>query len=447
VEKLNWKPKDEIAKAGLDMVRLLNMKNYQAFFVGGFVRDLFTKKVSDNVDIATDALPSEVEKILDAQKIHYKQIGKKFGTILALPKGLLVEITTFRREGRYSDQRHPDQVEFIRDYLDDAKRRDFTINAMYLNPVSRELFDPVGGKKDLNAKIIRFVGDPKKRIDEDPLRMLRAVRFATTLGFKLERNTFAAIKTRAKLIQGVSGERIKQELDKILLNEKRSAGILLMDSLGLLRFILPEIAGLKKVRHSSKEYHLEGDMLTHTLNVIDLLPEDLDLLYAGLFHDTGKLNISQIEIVDGHKITRHRGHQVESAKIFRNFSKKIPFSKRSKSLIDWMIIHHDDRGNFRDAKITKQIKYAIHPDFANLLELWAADSSGNLRLQKDGSIAPGKSTAVNIGKKLLKKIISSQHLIEEFASGKFIIQVTKIKPSIRVGQISEKIKIKILPVK
>src|SRR6185436_1523640 len=112
------KPKSELEKAGLDIVRLLQMQKFQAFFVGGYVRDQFTKQISDNIDIATDALPLDVEKILSMAKIEYKQVGKKFGTILAIPNGHLVEITTFRRESRYSDQRHPDQVEFIREYLD-----------------------------------------------------------------------------------------------------------------------------------------------------------------------------------------------------------------------------------------------------------------------------------------------------------------------------------------
>ncbi|MEO8065224.1 MAG: hypothetical protein ABI643_00005, partial [Candidatus Doudnabacteria bacterium] len=196
--KIDQKLNNKLEKAGLKVVKLLHAHSFQAFWVGGIVRNMLLKRESDNVDIATDATPEEIEKILSKEKILVKPIGKKFGSILAIVDEFPVEITTFRSEGRYSDNRHPDRVEFIKDYLDDAKRRDFTINAFYFDPVKKELYDPANGLKDLKGKILRFVGDPKKRIDEDALRMLRGVRLATQLGFKLEKNSFASIKTRAK---------------------------------------------------------------------------------------------------------------------------------------------------------------------------------------------------------------------------------------------------------
>ncbi|MDP3763552.1 MAG: CCA tRNA nucleotidyltransferase, partial [bacterium] len=210
----------------------LKRNYYKAFYVGGFGRNKVLKLESDNMDIATDALPDQVEQILNKAKIKTKAVGKKFGTILAIVDSFPIEITTFRQESRYSDNRHPDQDQFIKDYLNDAKRRDYTINAFYYDPIKKKLYDPANGQKDIKLKLLRFVGDPKKRIDEDGLRMLRGVRLATQLGFKLEKNSFAAIKTRAKYIQGVSGERIKAELDKILLSENRSAGLELLDKIG-----------------------------------------------------------------------------------------------------------------------------------------------------------------------------------------------------------------------
>ncbi|MBX4204632.1 MAG: CCA tRNA nucleotidyltransferase [Candidatus Doudnabacteria bacterium] len=444
MQKLNWKPKSELEKAGLDIVRLLNNQKFQGFFVGGYVRDLITGKTSDNIDIATDALPDNVEKILTQAKISFKQIGKKYGTILATPKGNLVEITTFRRESRYSDLRHPDEVEFIREYLDDAQRRDLTINALYFNPVSRELFDPAGGMEDIKKRIIRFVGDPKKRIDEDPLRMMRAVRFAVTLGFRLEKNSFAAIKTRAKLIQDVSAERIKQELDKILLCSDRVRGLDELCTLGLMKFILPEFVQLKKVFHNSKKYHLEGSMYYHTLSVVGLLPPDLDLIYAGWFHDIGKIKPSHTEIIDGEKVMRHFGHQKVSHEIFLKFASRFRFSKRSRNLIDWLIIHHDDRLNFRTAKPLKQAKYALHPDFSALLVLWRADSAGNLRLMENGGIKPGNSESVQLGEKYLEVIRAKKSLLDKFAGGAYIMRVTKLSSGIQIGQIASAMKVKIL---
>src|SRR3989338_5652632 len=294
MQKLKWKYKTDLEKAGLKVAKLLQhglalppprrrggvgaggpfpekRSHFQAFWVGGIVRNMLMKRESDNIDIATDATPEQIEKMLNQVKIKNTSVGKQFGSILAIIHGFKIEITTFRAEGRYSDKRHPDAVEFIRDYLQDAKRRDFTINALYFDPTTKELSDPTIGIKDLGLKLLRFVGDPKKRIDEDALRMLRGVRLATQLGFKLERNSFAAIKTRAKYIQGISGERVKAELDKILLSDNRSEGIRLLEKISLLKFISPDLDNMKKVFSTSKIFHLEGDKLTHSLMVADAL--------------------------------------------------------------------------------------------------------------------------------------------------------------------------------
>ena len=262
-------------KAGLKAIQMLNKADFQAFWVGGIVRNILMKRESDNIDIATDATPEQVEEALNKAGIKNKPVGKKFGSILALVTTSLprhkvgasllegennlkatIEITTFRAEKRYSDNRHPDQVEFIRDYLQDAKRRDFTINTFYFDPVQKFLYDPAKGMEDIKLKLLRFVGDPRKRIDEDALRMLRGVRLATQLGFKLEKNSFAAIKTRAKYLQAISVERIKAELDKILLSDNRVNGIKLLDEVGLLKFIIPELVLLKGFgRRHVQPYH------------------------------------------------------------------------------------------------------------------------------------------------------------------------------------------------
>ncbi len=444
MQKLNWKLKTDLERAGLKIVQLLNKDKFQGFFVGGAVRDQILKRLSDNLDIATDALPDEVEKILKKANIYFKQIGKKFGTILAIVKGQKLEITTFRRESKYSDRRHPDQVEFIREYLDDAMRRDFTINTIYFNPVSHELFDPVNGLKDVNNKIVRFVGDPKDRIDEDALRMIRGVRLATVLDFKLEKNTFAAIKTRAKYIQTVSGERIKSELDKILLTSNAEDGIRLLDSVGLLKFVLPQFLELKKVFHNSKKYHLEGSVYDHTLLVLENSKKDLDLLYAALFHDIGKISTGRRIFKDGEWVNTFPGHQPASARIFREFAAKYPFSKQGRDLVDWLILRHDDRLNYRAAKERNRIKYSLNPDFPKLVELWAADSLGNCRILENGKTGTRVSASVVVAKSLLNQIQKRQNLIERFSNGKFIISETKLSPGVRIGEISELMKIKII---
>ena len=442
--RLTWKPKTNLEKSGLKITQLLRKNNFQSFFVGGIVRDRLLKRVSTNLDIATDALPAEVEKILDTAKIRHKQVGKKYGTILAIVSKELIEITTFRRESKYSDQRHPDKVEFIKSYLDDAKRRDLTINTIYFDPIGQVGFDPVKGSADIAKRLIRFVGDPKKRIDEDPLRMLRAVRLATTLGFKFERNSFAAIKTRAKLIQTVSTERIKQELDKLLVSKNRDEGVRLMAASGLLKFIVPEFEKLKNVFHKSKKYHLEGSVFDHTLLVVKHLPPDLDLIYAGLFHDIGKIKVGVLEFSRGEYVMRFRGHQMASRQIFSQFAIKYKFSKESRELIDWLIEHHDDRSEFVGMNDGNQVKYGLHPDFSRLVELWRADSQGNLRVTENSKVEPGNSKSVIVARKLMRQLTTHQDFIKKYSSGNFIMREAKISAGIKVGQIADKLKINII---
>lgn len=222
-----------IEKSGIKITKLLQAKGFVALWVGGIVRNRLLMQKTDNLDIATDALPDEVEKILKRVKIKYTSQGKHFGSIVAGK----VEITTFRSDGRSSNRRHPDEIQFIKDYLQDAKRRDFTINAFYYDPLTKQIYDPANGQKDLQLKLIRFIGDPRKRIDEDALRMLRAVRFAAQLGFKLEKNTFAAIKTRAKYLQSLSTNQINKEMSKIKLLKNQKEIQKLLKQTGLQRFL------------------------------------------------------------------------------------------------------------------------------------------------------------------------------------------------------------------
>jgi tRNA nucleotidyltransferase (CCA-adding enzyme) len=445
MQKLSWKPNTNLEKAGAKIVRLLNKQKFQAFFVGGIVRDYLLKKESDNLDIATDAKPDEVEKILNSFKINFKPIGKKFGTILAIVNGQKIEITTFRREGRYTDTRHPDQVEFIREYLEDARRRDLTINAFYFNPVTRELFDPTNGLGDLKAKIIRFVGDPKKRIDEDPLRMIRAVRLATVLGFKLERNSFAAIKTRAKLIQTVSGERIKAELDKILLSKHRIDGIKLLDSLSLLKFIIPEVEDMKKFKHESKLYHLEGNMFIHALMAIEESKVDnLQLFYALFFHDISKPFVAKKVLREEGWVFSTKGHADASANIFLKFASRLKFSRHESETIEWLIRNHMLQADFGKMRLEKQIKLASNRDFKLLLEHWRADHFGAIRVEGYGTKRKDLLYSIKVGKELLRKLDKQKNLIKKFASGEFIMHETRLKPGIQIGQIAEKVKIKIV---
>ena len=454
--KFNWKPKTKIDSAAIKAVKLLQSKGFQAFWVGGIVRNILLKRNSDNVDIATDAKPDEIENIFSQAGFNTKIIGKQFGSIIVIIDSVLVEITTFRSEGRYSDKRHPDRVEFIGDYLKDAKRRDFTVNALYFDPVKKELFDPANGLKDLKGQLLRFVGDPKKRIDEDALRMLRGVRLATQLGgfsagggpasgWKLEKNSFAAIKTRAKYIQGISGERVKAELDKILLSENRAKGLRLLQAIGLLKFISPELDALKKVFHKSKFYHLEGDVLAHTLLVVEALNlSDLNLKYAALFHDVGKISTAKRVLKPEGWVNSFKGHVIESVRIFKQFADKYHFPRKDKNLITWLIAQHDQKKVFFNSKPEQQVSFAMQNHFDLLLDIWQADNEGNVKKPENNWYRKPRQAAYKLGLALLNKIGIRNKLIAKLARGGLIMKYGQLKPGQIVGQKIDEVKVRIV---
>lgn len=433
---------NSLEKSGLDLAKLLKAQGFAAFFVGGFVRDKLLKRASDNLDIATDAKPNEVIEILKSNKIPTKEVGKKFGTVLAILNKFPIEITTFRAETGYSDKRHPDKVIFIKDYKEDASRRDFTINAMFFDPTTKELYDPVGGLRDLKLKLIEFVGDPRKRIDEDHLRMMRAVRLYAQLGFRLEKKTYAAIKIRAKLIQKISAERIKSELDKILLSQNRDAGLRLLSEIGLLKFILPEVQDLRNLDHGSNRYHLEGDMFEHTLLALEeLRSKDLDLLYAVLLHDVGKPGAAKKIFRRGEWVISTHGHAKDSTEIFQKISKNLKFPSKSSKKISWLIANHMLKKPFEtEMRPVKKMLLALHPYFGDLLELWRADYMGNL--QPGSEVKPPK--AYFDGKKILKLIEAKRSLLNQVVSGNLVMEAAKIKPGPKVGELKKVLATKIL---
>ncbi|MDP4000864.1 MAG: HD domain-containing protein [bacterium] len=439
-----WKPKTNLDKKGLRIAKLLQAKQFKAFWVGGVVRDILLNKQSDNIDIATDARPDEIERILEKAKIKYVTIGKKFGTIMAISDQHLVEITTFRAEGKYSNKRHPDSVQFIKDYEEDAKRRDFTINALYFDPISKQLFDPTNGINDLKNKILKFIGDPKKRIDEDALRLIRAVRLSTQLGFRLEKNAFAAIKTRAKFINQISAERVKNELDKILLAKSKFQGFQLLDKIGLLQFIIPETTALKTFYHKSKLYHLEGSIFDHTmLAVKNIKGPDLKLVYAAIFHDIGKPATAKKVLKDEGWVISTRGHADVSAEIFRNFAIKYHFSKKNRMNIEWAVKNHMLMMVFTGLDIEQQLDYALHSDFELLINLWRVDSLSTLRVNRKDNVSLAEAGAYKRGKALLKLLARKKIKVKKLLSAIEISKHTKIKSGPVFGKIKNELEKKI----
>lgn len=442
--KIKFDRKNALNKFGLRILKLLN-QDHLAFFVGGSVRNMILNHPYDNLDIATSAKPDEVESIFLRSGIKTRPVGKQFGTILAVSDAGKVEITTFRKEGRYEDKRHPSHVVFTENLELDAARRDLTVNALYFNPEKPALLDPTQGIKDLRAKIIRFVGDPKKRIDEDSLRMLRAVRIATQLRFKIEKNSFAAIKTRAKFIQYVSGERIKAEFDKILLSKNPDLGIDLLDKTGMLKFIIPEVESIKRFYHKSKKYHLEGSMYDHTLLALKYARgQDLPLLYALLFHDIGKPQKAKKVLKQEGWVISTKGHADVGAEIFLKFAKKLKFSRSETKMIHWLVEKHMIMTDFWNMRLSKQLAIARNIAFPLLMKHWHYDEMATKRAARIDDFHKKCLKSLRAGKKIIHQLRLTKNLAKNLVDGDKIMKVLKLSPGPKVGQILNQAREKII---
>jgi poly(A) polymerase len=270
--------------------KTLREAGHQAYFVGGCVRDLLLGREPADYDVATDATPDRVQQLFPRSLA----VGAQFGVIVVTDEAasgdsVQVEVATFRSDVGYSDGRHPDHVVYAKSAAEDVKRRDFTINALLLDPETNEVLDFVGGRDDLRAGIIRAIGRPEDRFREDKLRMVRAVRFAARFRYAIEAATFTAIAELAPEIHQVSAERLRDELTKLLTEGAARRGFELLDETRLLPELLPEIARMKGVEQPP-QFHPEGDVWTHTLMMLDGLTAGCSptLAWGVLLHDVGK---------------------------------------------------------------------------------------------------------------------------------------------------------------
>lgn len=267
------------------VVNKLKDAGYVAYFAGGCVRDVLLEKKVKDYDIATSATPLEVRKIFP----NAEAIGAHFGVMLVNHEGLHFEVATFRTDGSYSDGRRPESVEFSSP-AEDAQRRDFTVNGLFQDPDTGEVIDFVDGRVDLNTGILRAIGDPEERFQEDALRLMRAVRFATTLGFDIESKTWNAVCDHAFLLEKISVERVRDEFSKIMISPNRRRGLELLVDSGLINYFLPEVIFLMGCEQPP-QWHPEGDVYVHTCIMLEMLGEEeveLPLALAVLLHDIGK---------------------------------------------------------------------------------------------------------------------------------------------------------------
>lgn len=313
------------------IINELYKNKFDAFIVGGCLRDLLLNLEPKDYDIATSAKPDNVMSLFN------KTIptGIKHGTVSVVINNNNYEVTTFRTEGDYLDNRHPSSVDFVTDIREDLSRRDFTVNALAYND-KLGLIDYFNGINDLKNKIIRCVGHADKRFKEDALRMLRAIRFSCQLGFKIENKTFEAIINNANLIKNISKERIRDELCKILISSSPSKGIDMLQKTGLLEFIIPELNLL--VNYSPLSIKHNRDVFGHTLKVMDNLEgNNLTLMLAALLHDVGKLNTLTLE-ADG--VYRFPKHNIEGSVMSKKILRDLKFDNYTVNSVSKLIEHH-----------------------------------------------------------------------------------------------------------
>ena len=302
------------------LVQTLQDNGHVAYFAGGCVRDALMGTDPADYDIATDAVPDEVRGLFPDSH----PVGAHFGVILVREGKQDFEIATFRNDGAYHDGRHPEDVVFST-AEEDSERRDFTINGMFFDPIADKVIDYAEGRKDLEAKRIRAIGDPEKRFEEDHLRIMRAIRFATTLSFEIEEGTWNSLKNRASDLSRISVERIRDELTKILLSANRVRGFDLLVDSGVMKMIVPEILLLQGC-DQPPQFHPEGDVFVHTRIMLELLREDasLPLVLSVLFHDIGKPATRTFDSENDR--IRFNGHDMVGAKMTEDILRRLKYS-------------------------------------------------------------------------------------------------------------------------
>jgi poly(A) polymerase len=402
---------EKMREHAISVVRTLRERGYQAYLVGGCVRDLLLGRAPADYDVSTDATPDQVMRIFP----ETYAVGAQFGVVLVpVPKAekpsdreaqgslsagyseraltyeeptavghhhkTCIEVATFRCDIGYSDGRHPDQVGFSRDPREDVQRRDFTINGLLLDPLEDRVLDFVGGQEDLQARIVRAIGDPGLRFAEDKLRMLRAVRFASRFEYAIEPATFTAIQQLAPRIHRVSRERIRDELTRMLTEGHARRAFELLDATGLLAEVLPEIEAMKGVEQPP-EFHPEGDVFVHTLLMLERLPQPCPatLAWGALLHDAGK----PPTFLRAPDRIRFDDHTNVGVKMAEAICRRLRFSNDDTEQILALVGNHMRFGDVERMKASTFKKFIRLPRFDQHLELHRLDcesSHRNLRL-------------------------------------------------------------------
>ena len=351
----------------------LREESHIAYFAGGCVRDMVRGFAPKDFDIATDAGTEVVQNLFS----HTYAVGAHFGVIIVLEDGFQFEVATFRSDDAYIDGRHPSAVHFSSPQ-EDAKRRDFTINGMFYDPFAEKVIDFVGGRADIDAKLVRAIGDPAQRFGEDRLRMLRAVRFAAVLDYQIDVRTWDALVANAASIDEISAERIREELVRIFLSPNRVRGWDLLDASGLMRAILPEIEAMKGCKQP-EQFHPEGDVFEHTRLMLQFLPEKVSvpLVFSVLFHDVAK---PRTATVDETGRIRFSGHDRRGAEMTEEIMRRLRFSGAEIEATVEMVRQHMVFKDVANMRVAKLKRFMARPTFDEELELHRVDCQGSHRM-------------------------------------------------------------------
>ncbi len=419
-----------IPKEIKNIIEELGKAGFEAFIVGGCVRDFLVGREPKDWDIATNAKPEDIQKIFKNSFYENKFLTVTVITDSAKDNLKEIEITTYRSDAKYSDKRHPDEVVYAKNIQEDLSRRDFTINAIAIKTsgLKKDVIDPFEGQKDLKKKILRTVGNPEERFSEDALRMLRAVRLATTLDFKIEEETAKAIIKNSIWLEAVSKERIRDEFVKIVMSEKPAEGIELLRELNLLKYILPEL--LENYGVSQNKHHIY-DCYQHALKALEFCAKKKLNVYvrlASLFHDIAK---PRVKAGEGENATFYN-HEIVGAKVTFQILNRLKFSKKDIEKITKLVRYHlfyYNVGEVTESSVRRLVKNVGMENIEELLQVRQADRIGSGVPKAE----PYKLRHLKyIIEKVSKDPISAKMLK---VNGKDIMETLKITPGPKIGYI------------
>jgi poly(A) polymerase len=386
------------------IIGTLRQSGHQAWLVGGCVRDLLLGIAPKDFDVSTDAPPERLLELFPGSGC----VGAHFGVVLVRRDAACVEVATFRSDRDYADGRRPAAVRFEIDPRQDVLRRDFTINGLMLDPESGAVLDYVGGQADLEGRLLRAIGDPDVRFREDHLRLLRAIRFAARLGFRIEPATFAAIRRHHRSILGVSAERVRDELTRILTEGGARRGFELLDATGLLAVLLPEVAAMKGVEQPP-EYHPEGDVWVHTLLLLEKLRQPSPTLaWGALLHDAGKPPTFRVA-----ERIRFDGHVEEGVALTHDVLSRLRFSREDMEQVEALVANHmrfKDVHHMRESTLKRFLRL---PRFDEHLELHRLDALSSNRCLENYELVKRRREELSEERLRPPRLISGDDLMAE----------------------------------